>query len=656
MKTETVKLSQVQVNEANPRTITNEKFQKLVNSVLALPKMLELRPIVVDNMMVALGGNMRFRALTAISDLSEDELKSRLFSINDVKKKTEGEQQALLTHWLRWRDSPTAIIIKASELSDAEQREFIIKDNIGYGEWDTDSLTAQWDNEELVDWGIEFPDAENALNAQNGSGSGSEKQNSAPESSLFDRFIVPPFSILDTRKGYWQDRKKKWYDIIGDMGESRNDTLVTSLEIKYKDLYQRTREHRKELGISFKEYIDKYVSQEDLEKEQAKIVAQGVSILDPVMAEIVCRWFGQENGKAFDCFAGDSVFGFVAAYLGNDFTGVELREKQAALNNERVEGMNARYICDDGQNVAQHIEPESQDLLFSCPPYFDLEKYSDLPNDASNQGSYEDFIKILENAFTGAVSCLKENRFAAICVGDVRDKNTGFYYDFCGDIKRIFKQNGMRLYNEIILVEQTASTALRASRYMDSRKVAKTHQHLLVFFKGDPKKIKKEFPKIEYKEEDLELFNTSEEETSTVVSNEAQTQLGGVIKDLIKFREQFIKKKVIMYLPYPCIQKAYDKGQIHIHRNESGEICGYLWLNDISKLQVSRIEEICSVKRGLGSEMIEWAKSHAQFPVLELKVVDFNKHAYDFYLKHGFVEVSREKGKNINNITMHYAS
>lgn len=656
MKTETVKLSQVQVNEANPRTITNEKFQKLVNSVLALPKMLELRPIVVDNMMVALGGNMRFRALTAISDLSEDELKSRLFSINDVKKKTEGEQQALLTHWLRWRDSPTAIIIKASELSDAEQREFIIKDNIGYGEWDTDSLTAQWDNEELVDWGIEFPDAENALNAQNGSGSGSEKQNSAPESSLFDRFIVPPFSILDTRKGYWQDRKKKWYDIIGDMGESRNDTLVTSLEIKYKDLYQRTREHRKELGISFKEYIDKYVSQEDLEKEQAKIVAQGVSILDPVMAEIVCRWFGQENGKAFDCFAGDSVFGFVAAYLGNDFTGVELREKQAALNNERVEGMNARYICDDGQNVAQHIEPESQDLLFSCPPYFDLEKYSDLPNDASNQGSYEDFIKILENAFTGAVSCLKENRFAAICVGDVRDKNTGFYYDFCGDIKRIFKQNGMRLYNEIILVEQTASTALRASRYMDSRKVAKTHQHLLVFFKGDPKKIKKEFPKIEYKEEDLELFNTSEEETSTVVSNEAQTQLGGVIKDLIKFREQFIKKKVIMYLPYPRIQKAYDKGQIHIHRNESGEICGYLWLNDRSKLQVSCIEEICSVKRGLGSEMIEWAKSHAQFPVLELKVVDFNKHAYDFYLKHGFVEVSREKGKNINNITMHYAS
>ena len=518
MKTETVKLSQVQVNEANPRTITNEKFQKLVNSVLALPKMLELRPIVVDNMMVALGGNMRYRALTAISDLSEEDLKARLFSINDVKKKTEGEQQALLTHWLRWRDSPTAIIIKASELSDAEQREFIIKDNIGYGDWDTDSLTAQWDNEELVDWGIEFPDAENALNAQNGDGSGSERQNSAPESSLFDRFIVPPFSILDTRKGYWQDRKKKWYELMGDLGDSRKDTLVTSLEIKYKDLYQRTREHRKELGLSFKEYIDKYVSQEDLEKEQAKIVAQGVSIFDPVVSEVMCRWFTPKSGsKIFDCFAGDTAKGLVFAECGHSFIGIELRPEQVEINNKIIadRGKDIRYICDDGQNVAQHIEPESQDLLFSCPPYFDLEVYSDLPNDASNQGTYEDFIRVLDNGFSGAVGCLKNNRFAVIVVGDVRDKKTGFYYDFCGDIKRIFKKNGMRLYNEIILVEQTASTALRASRYMDSRKVAKTHQHVLVFFKGDPKKIKGEFERIEYTEEDMNKFTDVEQNNET---------------------------------------------------------------------------------------------------------------------------------------------
>lgn len=317
---------------------------------------------------------------------------------------------------------------------------------------------------------------------------------------------MPPFSILDTRKGYWQDRKKKWRDLIGDFGESRNDTLITSPEIKYKDLYQRTRQHREELGVSFREYLDKYVPDEVKEHEANKVLSAGVSLLDPVMAEIVCRWFGLENCKTFDCFAGDSVFGYVSAYLGNEFTGIELRPEQAQLNSERVEGMSARYICDDGQNVAQHIAPQSQDLLFSCPPYFDLEKYSDLENDASNQGSYGDFIKILENAFKAAVGCLKDNRFAVIVVGDVRDKSTGFYYDFCGDIKRIFREAGMPLYNEIILIETGASTALRASRYMESRKVAKMHQNILVFYKGNAKEIKKQFKKIEYASEDLELF------------------------------------------------------------------------------------------------------------------------------------------------------
>lgn len=502
MKTEIVNLPQIQVNGANPRIIKDDKFEKLICSILVLPKMLELRPIVVDNTFVALGGNMRYRALTAISNMDEAELKSRLSEARDFQKKTAAEQDNLIEYWLRWKDKPTAHVIKATELSEEEQREFIIKDNVGYGEWDMDALANEWDAEDLDDWGL---DVWQNKEWENGEASGATNSKPA-NASLNDRFIVPPFSILDTRKGYWQDRKKKWRELIGDNGESRNDTLITSPEIKYKDLYQRTRQHREELGITFKEYLDKYVPDDVKEREASKVLSAGVSLLDPVMAEIVCRWFGQDNCKTFDCFAGDSVFGYVSAHLGNEFVGIELRPEQAQLNNERVEGMTARYINDDGQNVAQHIAPDSQDLLFSCPPYFDLEKYSDLENDASNQDSYEDFIKILENAFKAAVGCLKDNRFAVIVVGDVRDKSTGFYYDFCGDIKRIFKEAGMPLYNEIILVETGASTALRAGRYMESRKVAKMHQNILVFYKGKTKEIKNNFKKIEYASEDLERF------------------------------------------------------------------------------------------------------------------------------------------------------
>nr|DAS93067.1 MAG TPA: Putative modification methylase [Caudoviricetes sp.] len=501
MKTEIVKLSQIQVNGANPRTISNEKFDKLINSILVLPKMLELRPIVVDDTFAALGGNMRRRALTAIESMSVDELAQRLSGLRDYQKKTEAEKQQLVEYWGKWKETPTAPVIKASELSEDERKEFIIKDNVGYGSWDMDMLANEWDSQDLDDWGLDV-----WQDNSDGEGESSTSDSSPANASLNDRFVVPPFSILDTRKGYWQARKKMWRELIGDMGESRNDTLIQSPEIKYKDLYQRTRKHREELGLSFKDYLEKYVPDDVKEREAGKVLSAGVSLLDPVMAELVCRWFGLESCKSFDCFAGDSVFGYVSAHLGNEFVGIELRPEQAQLNNERTEGMAARYICDDGQNVAKHINADSQDLLFSCPPYFDLEHYSDLENDASNQKSYNDFIQILHNAFTAAIGCLKENRFAVIVVGDVRDKSTGFYYDFCGDIKRIFKDGGMSLYNEIILIETGASTALRASRYMESRKVAKMHQNILVFYKGKTKDIKKHYKKIEYASEDLELF------------------------------------------------------------------------------------------------------------------------------------------------------
>lgn len=390
------------------------------------------------------------------------------------------------------------------------------------GDWDFDILESSFDNLDLVDWGLTKLEEQKS------------KQKNDKANSLLDKFVIPPFSILDSRQGYWQDRKKQWKAIIGDNGESRQDTNMKSPELKYKDIYQRSQKRRQELGISFAEYLERFVSDEEKAKEEKKALAPGVSLLDPVLAEIICRWFGYKGCNTFDPFAGDSVFGFVSSYLGNKFTGIELRPEQAELNNSRVKGMKARYINDDGQNVCQHIEPESMDLLFSCPPYFDLEHYSDLPNDASNAPTYEAFLQILENAFAGALQCLRQNRFAVIVVGDVRNRKTGFYYDFVGDIKHIFKKYGAGLYNELILIESGASTALRAGKYMEMRKIAKNHQNVLVFYKGehnfqinravdsrkvvqvnknvlvfykgDQNKIKEQFKKIEYGSEDMELF------------------------------------------------------------------------------------------------------------------------------------------------------
>lgn len=509
MNTETVRLSQIEVNSSNPRIISDEKFEKLVGSILALPKMLELRPIVVNDMMVALGGNMRYRALMHIADMQPDALKERLSSVRDFQKKTQAEQDALVSFWEAWQSDPTAPIVKASALTDEEQKEFIIKDNVGFGEWDLDMLANEWDATDLDDWGLDSWQNDDWSTA----GETSES-NTAPKpqpQSLNDTFVIPPFSILDSRQGYWQARKRMWRDIIGDLGASRQGKLIQSIEMQYKDLYTRTSEHRKSLGISFKEYLEKYVPEEVKQKESQKVLSQGVSLFDPVLAEILCKWFTPSKGaNIFDCFAGDTQKGLVFAECGHNFKGVELRQEQVDINNEVIAGRDLpiSYVCDDGQNVANYFEPESQDLLFSCPPYFDLEVYSDLPNDASNQGTYQEFVDILSNAFKSAFTRLKENRFAVIVLGDVRSKSNGAYYDFGGDVKRIFKEAGAHLYNELILIEMSSSVALRAKKYMESRKVAKMHQNILVFYKGDPSKVRENFPIIELNDDEQAALKT----------------------------------------------------------------------------------------------------------------------------------------------------
>lgn len=120
MKTITVKINEVKSNPNNPRIIKDDKFKKLVASIKELPQMLELRPIVVNDDMIVLGGNMRLKAC----------------------------KEAGL------KEIP---IIKASELNEEQQRAFIIKDNVGFGEWDWDALANEWDAEQLEEWGLDVP-------------------------------------------------------------------------------------------------------------------------------------------------------------------------------------------------------------------------------------------------------------------------------------------------------------------------------------------------------------------------------------------------------------------------------------------------------------------------------------------------------------------
>lgn len=155
MNTEKIKLSQININARNPRKISDTQLERLVRSILIFPEMQTLRPIVIDETYTALGGNMRYRALTAISEKSPAEVNMMLANgCKGYAQKTEAERENLRDYWEAWLADPTAIIVRADQLTEEQKREFIIKDNVAFGDWDDELLTADFDPDELLDWGL----------------------------------------------------------------------------------------------------------------------------------------------------------------------------------------------------------------------------------------------------------------------------------------------------------------------------------------------------------------------------------------------------------------------------------------------------------------------------------------------------------------------
>lgn len=293
-----------------------------------------------------------------------------------------------------------------------------------------------------------------------------------PSNLLSDRFLVPPFSILDSKQGYWQDRKRNWINLG----------------------------IQSEIGRDAKSYTTEHIAEAYGRKSM-----NGTSIFDPVLCEIAYKWFSKDNDKILDPFAGGSVRGLVAGMLKRNYTGIDLSEQQIEANKQQYEEITKKYsgivkpnwINDDSLNCKE-LANDKYNLIFTCPPYYDLEVYSDKENDLSNKGSYEDFIKVYNEIIKNACDMLEDNSFAVIVVGNMRNHKDGGYYDFCGDTVRAFQNAGLLYYNEMILVNVIGTLPVRAPKQFNaSRKVGKQHQNVLVFYKGNPDNIKEKFGSFE---------------------------------------------------------------------------------------------------------------------------------------------------------------
>lgn len=358
-----------------------------------------------------------------------------------------------------------------------------------------------------------------SLRGQDDDGAGGGSGGDAPPAgSLADRFLIPPFSVLNAREGWWQDRKRAWLALgirseIGRGGGSgtpphpptvtrnANGTLNYGGTEGQAERFDRQRQ-RKADALAFGQDLMRGEHVVGAASSPAGLTfgkidmdgppANGTSIFDPVLCEIAYRWFCPPGGLVLDPFAGGSVRGIVASRLGRAYVGHELRAEQVEANRQQaaeicaVDQIPPRWIIGDSRRINETCADVDADLIFSCPPYADLEVYSDDPADLSTM-AYADFRRVYFEIIAKACARLRPDSFACFVVGEVRDRR-GAYLDFVGDTVQAFRDAGLAYYNEAILLTAIGSLPIRVGKqFSASRKLGKTHQNVLVFVKGDGK-------------------------------------------------------------------------------------------------------------------------------------------------------------------------
>lgn len=275
---------------------------------------------------------------------------------------------------------------------------------------------------------------------------------------LVDKYIEPPFTIINGRSPRWLERKRKW------------NALGIASHIS-------------------REHIDGVLPVFD-PKKYGKSFKTGASIFDPALAELLYHWFCPANGRILDPFAGGSVRGIVAAYKGYSYTGIDIREEQITANREQANLIldtdampTPEWLCGDSRDVLPTLtERPEYDMFFTCPPYGSLEVYSDLQGDISNK-PYDTFIEQYAEIIAKCAPLLRTGAFAAIVVSDFRKKN-GEYNPFVADTIRAFERAGFGYWNTAPYMRPLASAPLRVGNTFDAgQKLVRVHEDVLIFRK-----------------------------------------------------------------------------------------------------------------------------------------------------------------------------
>jgi len=222
------------------------------------------------------------------------------------------------------------------------------------------------------------------------------------------------------------------------------------------------------------------------------------SVLDPVACEVILRFFTPPNGRIYNPFGGGVQFGFVAGASGYRYLATEIRQNQCDANNALCDQFaDAKWIQADSSTY----EPDGPvDLVFSCPPYYRVEKYLDYDGappegEINSMASYAEFRDTLFAGYRKAITALADNRFFVIMTGDSRN-SAGAYHCHEAETEVFLRDQGLSVYNKIVYLEAEFTRLAQAKKTLNMRKFPKREQKIIVAYKGDISAIKEVFPPI----------------------------------------------------------------------------------------------------------------------------------------------------------------
>jgi hypothetical protein len=299
-------------------------------------------------------------------------------------------------------------------------------------------------------------------------------------------------NVWTTTRSDWLKLKKEWNLKIEDAGEKHD---IPNPKFASRDgCWQGSNGYSNVI-------LSSNVINDDgkVEHKKGKSFNGNASVLDPVACEVILRFFMPKGGnRVYNPFGGGVQFGFVTGSYGYEYIASEIRQNQCDANNAICQDLNsATWIKSDSSTY----EPEGKfDLIFSCPPYYKVEKYIDyegvIPEgELNNIPTYEEFRDTLFAGYKKAIAALNDNCFFVVMTGDSRDKH-GAYYGCESEHELFFKDQGLHLYNKIVYLECEFTRLAHAKRTLDYRKFPKREQKIIVMYKGDMKAIKDSYPSI----------------------------------------------------------------------------------------------------------------------------------------------------------------